>query len=199
MVGIKLRFRLRKPRELPTISPAVMIALTALKESSDAFPPLKSVVAGVLHIVDLSQKVKSNKEECQKLASRVQEMLDKIAVAVPDATCISYDLLVRVNEFARTLADIECFMKSLCRLGVVRRLLHHKEHEALIVEFNRRLDEALKSFMLISTIKIEMSVSQQRTHLEILSDEHKELIHQNQLLQKKLVLVVLCSSFWDPG
>jgi hypothetical protein len=92
-------------------------------------------------------------------------MLDKIAVAVPDATCISYDLLVRVNEFARyvptkytafnlltcislrTLADIDCFMKSLCRLGVVRRLLHHKEHEALIVEFNRRLDEALKSFM----------------------------------------------------
>jgi len=176
-----------------------MTALTALKESSDAFPPLKSVVAGVLHIGDLSEKVKSNKEECRKLASRAQETLDRIAVAVPDATCISSDLLVRIDEFTRTLTDIECFMKSLCRLGVLRRLLHHKEHEDLIVEFNRRLDEAFKSFILISTIKIEMSVSRQMTHLEILSDEHKELIRQNQLLQKKLVLVGFLYSFWDPG
>jgi hypothetical protein len=96
-----------------------MITLTALKESADAFPPLKGAVAGVLHIVDLSQvrtgpnisrlqifnptfqKVKSNKDDCQKLASRVQEILDKIALAVPDATYISPDLLARIDEFTK--------------------------------------------------------------------------------------------------
>jgi len=190
MSGLQLGFRRRRPRDRTsaTIS-AIMIALTALKESADAFPPLKGAVAGVLHVVDLSQKVKSNKDECQKLASRVQEILDRIALAVPDATRISPDLLTRIDEFTRTLADIECFMEKLCHVKVIERLLRHKEHEGSIAEFNRRLDDALKSFILISTLKIEMSVSQ---HGKRLSDEHKDLailIHRNQLMHSMLVVL----------
>jgi hypothetical protein len=111
-----------------------MIALTALKESADAFPPLKGAVAGVLHVVDLSQvrtgpnashvqifkppffqKVKSNKDECQKLASRVQEILDRIALAVPDATRISPDLLTRIDEFTRCVSTrCSAFISLTC-------------------------------------------------------------------------------------
>jgi len=50
------------------------------------------------------QKVKSNKEACQKLASRVQEILDKIAAAVPDATCIPSDLVARIDQFTRYIS-----------------------------------------------------------------------------------------------
>jgi hypothetical protein len=195
MAGLRLGFKRRKPRDrTPVAISAVMITLTALKESADAFPPLKGAVAGVLHIVDLSQKVKSNKDDCQKLASRVQEILDKIALAVPDATYISPDLLARIDEFTKTLADIECFMERLCRVKVILRLLRHKEHEGSIISFNRRLDGALKSFMLISTLKIEMSVSQQGKRL---SEEHKDLailIHQNQLMQMLVFLSLVYQS-----
>jgi len=105
MAGLRLGFKRRKPRDrTPVAISAVMITLTALKESADAFPPLKGAVAGVLHVVDLSQKVKSNKDECQKLASRVQEILDRIALAVPDATRISPDLLTRIDEFTRCVS-----------------------------------------------------------------------------------------------
>jgi hypothetical protein len=42
--------------EQSTIPFAVaLIGLTALKESADAFPPLKSTVSGILHIIELSQ------------------------------------------------------------------------------------------------------------------------------------------------
>jgi len=171
-----------KPPEATT--PTISLALTALKETADAFPPLKSAVGGVIHVLDLAQRVKSNKEECRKLASRAEGILDKIAVAVPDATCISPDLL-RIDEFTRTLDDIKCFMTPLCHESVMKRIVLHKERESLLIEFNRRLDDALKSFMLISTIKIEMLVSQQGARLDILSTQHKELV--NSILQNKRV------------
>jgi hypothetical protein len=199
-----LRKRLKPPesttsrkstaQQSTTALAAPLIVLNALKESADAFPPLKGTVSSILHIIELSQKVKSNKEDCQKLACRVQEILDKIKVAVHHATCISFDLLGRIDEFARALDEIELFMESLCRVNVFKRVLRHKEHEGSLVEFNRRLDDALKSFMLISTIKTEMLVLQQEARLGALSDSHDELsalIQQNQHLQKQLTLLVI--------
>lgn len=107
------------PNQSTTLS-ITLLTLNALKESSDAFPPLKSAVSGVLHVVDLSQvspipflvhsrtdslicvfflqKVQSNKKECQGLALRVQEILDAIADVVPDATRLSPNLVARVND-----------------------------------------------------------------------------------------------------
>lgn len=62
MVGIQLRPRKREPPDrrmltdsTSTTKAIALIALTALKESADAFPPLKGAVAGVLHIFELSQ------------------------------------------------------------------------------------------------------------------------------------------------
>lgn len=165
-----------------------LIGLTALKESADAFPPLKSTVSGILHIIELSQKVKSNKENCQKLAWRVQEILDKIAVAVPDATCIPSDLTLRIDEFTRTLGEIELFMESLCRVKVFKRCLRHKEREDTFLEFNQRLDNVIKSFMLISTVKIEILMSQQGTRLQALSDKSDNVEHRlEDILQKQQV------------
>jgi len=163
-----------------------LIGLTALKESADACPPLKSTVSGILHIIELSQKVKSNKEDCQKLASRVQEILDEIAVAVPDATCISFDLLLRIDEFTRTLGEIELFMERLCRVGVFKRFLRHKEREAAFVEFNQRLDNVIKSFILISVVKIEVLTSQQGTRLQALSDKSDNVEHRLEKQQVTL-------------
>ncbi|KIM87723.1 hypothetical protein PILCRDRAFT_258860 [Piloderma croceum F 1598] len=135
MKGLSVLRRRLKPPEVttPRKSPsrrsatasAVTLSLNALKESVDAFPPLKSAVGGVLHILELSRKVKTNKEECQKLSSRVQEMLDQIAVAVPDVTCLSPELHARIDKFTRILAEIE----------------------ETLAEFNAQLDDELKLFM----------------------------------------------------
>jgi len=187
-------------RQSTTALAVPLIVLNAIKESSDAFPPLKGAVSSILHIIELSQKVKSNKEDCQKLAFRVQEILDKVTRAVPDATCISFDLLGRIAEFENTLDEIKLFMESLCRVNIFKRLIRHEEHKASFVKFNQLLDDAFQSFMFISTIKIEMLVSQQGEHLEaLLLDSHEELsalIHQNQQLQKQqqqqfMLLVIL--------
>ena len=50
-MDLRLRLRRRKPPE--GLGAALSLTLTALKESADAFPPLKSVVGAVVHIRDL--------------------------------------------------------------------------------------------------------------------------------------------------
>ena len=109
--------------------------------------------------------MKANKEECQKLSSRVQETLDQIAVAVPDATCLSPELHARIAKFTRyapqssnaltsltcaflrILAEIEVFMETLCRAKLFKRFLYQKENEETLAEFNRKLDDEFKLFM----------------------------------------------------
>jgi len=195
MSGFRLFPRRRRPpdRSSNTNSAIILLTLTALRESSDACTPLKSAVSGVLHIWELSQKVKRNKDDCQNLASRVQDILDKIAAAVPDVTRLSPDLLDRINDFMSTLDDIETFMKGPCCEPYLKRLLHHREHEDSLSEFNRRLDDLLKSVTLISAIKVELLAEDQRARLEASSVEaehrHQEilmLIHQRNCSLQKL-------------
>jgi len=135
MVGFGLRFGRKKLKRQHATS-ASFLALTALKESSDTFPPLKSAVAGVIHIWELYRKVKSNRKECLKLAFRLQEILDKIADATPDASQIPPDLLDRIERFTRTLDDIGVFMETLCHRHALTRLVRHKEDEAMLCDFN---------------------------------------------------------------
>ncbi|KAF7973822.1 hypothetical protein HWV62_14208 [Athelia sp. TMB] len=96
---------------------ATLIGLAALKESADAFPPLKSAVAGVLCIVELadvspwmhhlvvgsdrsrSQAAKANKKESRQLALRAKNILDAIADAVQDPHCLDPDLQCRIHRF----------------------------------------------------------------------------------------------------
>jgi len=206
----RLRFRRRKPPErqstTSTLQNATLITLTALKESSDAFPPLKSTVGGVVHIWELCRKVKSNQAECLALWSRVMEILNMIADAVPDGTRIPPDLLVRIENFTCVLDDIQTFMESLRHRKYLNRLLRHKEDEGRLNDLNRQLDDAFRSFSLISSMKIEMIVSSLEesgkalgNRLDVLSDSVKcghedamALIRQkDHQFQKQLMLLVL--------
>jgi hypothetical protein len=86
-----LRFRSKKDDALG----AARIALRAIKDSSEAFPPLRSVVSAALVVWDTSdvsllakitshvthtslQRVKSNKKDCRRLASRAVEQIHGI-------------------------------------------------------------------------------------------------------------------------
>jgi hypothetical protein len=79
---------------------AARIALRAIRDSSDAFPPLKSAAGAMIVVWDMSevifflfllpslhithikpaghQKVKSNKKDCQLLANRAAEIVGDI-------------------------------------------------------------------------------------------------------------------------
>ncbi|KAJ7831284.1 hypothetical protein B0H13DRAFT_1915505 [Mycena leptocephala] len=83
------------------------IALTsqsALRDSADAFPPLKSVASGVLALWDTAevlpiQRVKTSKEKAQMLSRRALEILEGLADAVPDPSNIPPPVLASIQRF----------------------------------------------------------------------------------------------------
>ncbi|KAJ7931997.1 hypothetical protein B0H13DRAFT_2308148 [Mycena leptocephala] len=68
-------------------------SLLALKESADAFPPLKSAVSGVIAVWDIAEHAKNSKADALDIAHRTQAILDVVADAVPDATMIASPML----------------------------------------------------------------------------------------------------------
>jgi len=200
MADFRLRFRRRKPPE--SLGATLSLALTALKESADAFPPLKGAVGAVVHIRDLRLKVKSNQDEFNKLVSRVEMILEKVADAVPDPTKIPPDLQGRIEEFTTVVAHIGHLMESRSRRKALRRLLSHKEDEEIISDIHRRLDNLESGFTNVSVIKLEIAVAtlakDQESRLDQLiriedgarQDVHK-VMQQIDDLRTQVVLTVL--------
>jgi len=191
MVDFRLRFRRRKPPE--ALSATLSLALTALKESADAFPPLKGAVGAVVHIRDLRLKVRSNQEEFDKLISRVEMILEEVADAVPDPAQIPPDLLGRIEAFTTVVAHIGCLMESKSRRKAVLRLLSHREDEAIISDIHRQLDNLESQFNNISLIKLEIAMAtlaeNQEARLEQIIQK-EECVRENaqELMQRIDVL-----------
>ncbi|KAF8490745.1 hypothetical protein JB92DRAFT_2835767 [Gautieria morchelliformis] len=80
---------------------AAMETLRALQGSSDAFPPLKSFTGGLLHVIELCETVKGNREECHALAMRAKEILLVLHDVVPNPTKIPPEVLDRISDFTR--------------------------------------------------------------------------------------------------
>ncbi|KZP10753.1 hypothetical protein FIBSPDRAFT_937864 [Athelia psychrophila] len=136
-----------------------LIGLYALKESADAFPPLKSAVGGVLCIFELADAAKSNKKESRQLALRADAILEAIETTVRDPRHLDSDLKARIESFTQLLDELAAHMTDCSKQTFRSRLLHHKETKCSISDFNLRLDQAMSSFMLISHIKLEINVS----------------------------------------
>ncbi|KAI0037714.1 hypothetical protein FA95DRAFT_1578655, partial [Auriscalpium vulgare] len=82
-------------------SDAAVLALEALKESADAFPPLKSLTGGLAFLITLSRvrTVKSNKEDAQCIADRVDQISALLEYTIPDATNISPPIKLAIHAF----------------------------------------------------------------------------------------------------
>jgi hypothetical protein len=52
---VKIRFLPRRRKPPKALTDTISLVAVALRESSDAFPPLKSAAGGVAHILDLSR------------------------------------------------------------------------------------------------------------------------------------------------
>ncbi|KAI0027722.1 hypothetical protein K488DRAFT_90519 [Vararia minispora EC-137] len=67
----------------------VLLGLEALKESADAFPPLKAAVGGLVFFVQLYSQMSSNRAEISQVYERIEDIEDSLTRAVPDITSLS--------------------------------------------------------------------------------------------------------------
>ncbi|KAF7343303.1 hypothetical protein MVEN_01762600 [Mycena venus] len=161
---------------LSAVPDVVSTALLALKESADAYPPLKSAVGGVLALRDIAQRAKHSKSDARDIAQRTEEILDVIADAVPDPSAILTPMLQSIERFTvysliptcisntsmefislprRLLDDISAAMEPIALSGSVSRVVHLNRNERVIRDIKARLDDAYRDFLAACTLRVE--------------------------------------------
>ncbi|KAF7343304.1 hypothetical protein MVEN_01762700 [Mycena venus] len=147
-------------------------ALVALKESADAFPPLKSAVGGVLAVTDIAQRAKHSKSDALDIAHRTQGILNVIADAVPDPSTISTPMLQSIERFTMLLDEISAAMEPIALSGSISRIVHLHRNERMILDIKARLDDAYRDFVAAVALRVEaqqtqLAAQQAQTHMDV--------------------------------
>ncbi|KAJ7815334.1 hypothetical protein B0H14DRAFT_3746040 [Mycena olivaceomarginata] len=164
-------------------------SLLALKESADAFPPLKAAVGGVL------ARAKHARSHACDVAHRTQDILHVIADAVPDPRTIPPPMLKSIQRFTELLEDIRQEMEELTRTGFVSRVFHLNRNEHKLQDIRERLDNAYRDFVAASALRLEAQHSETRIEMQ------KMTIANNTDLSKLLFSARfqnVCSFFGRP-
>ncbi|KAJ6527857.1 hypothetical protein DFH09DRAFT_1285611 [Mycena vulgaris] len=160
-----------KPSSRPgsALSDVLWTSVLALKESADAFPPLKSAVAGVVAVCEIAERAKHSKADARDIALRTKEILDVVADAVPDGSAIPPPMLRSIERFTVLLDDVRCRMDEITLTGRVSRLVHLNRNERTLQGVKAQLDDAYRDFVTASTLRLEvhqarLAVRQEEMH-----------------------------------
>ncbi|KAJ7215423.1 hypothetical protein GGX14DRAFT_391853 [Mycena pura] len=170
LASLKLKWSIRLPPEKwkhginrgPACNDIALTSLTALRDSADVFPPLQSVVGGVLALWDAAevppplQRAKTSKERARALSRRAYEVLEVLTDAVPDPSNIHPSMLVSIQRFDDVLREARDAIDPLTkRRRFVSSVLSVNRDEATLELFNRRLDESFQTFTIGGLTRVE--------------------------------------------
>ncbi|KAJ7055327.1 hypothetical protein C8F01DRAFT_1160198 [Mycena amicta] len=161
------RARLKPSGALPDI---LWTSLTALQQSSDAFPPLKSAVGGVVALCTIAERAKHSKSDARDIALRTKEFLDVVAEAVPDPTAISPSMLKSIERFTVLLTEIRHRLEPIVRASSVSRIVRLNRNERTLAGIKAQLDDAYRDLVAASALRVEVQqtkIALQQTHISI--------------------------------
>ncbi|KAJ7439646.1 hypothetical protein FB451DRAFT_1377819 [Mycena latifolia] len=110
----------KPPRKDSALPDVLQTSLLALKQSADAFPPLKSAVGGVIAICDIAARAKHSKDDARDIAVRANDILNVVADAVPDITAISPPMKESIKRFTTLIDKIRRRLKSIALASASR-------------------------------------------------------------------------------
>jgi len=161
---VKLKWSIRIPpdkwkpriaRGSATCNDIALTSLLALKESADAFPPLKSVVGGVLALWNTAERVKTSKKRAQALSRRALDVLEALTDAVPDPSNIPPPMLASIQRFEDLLDEIRRAMDPLTKRRWISSMSSLNRDKGVLDLFNQRLDETFQSFVIGGLTRVE--------------------------------------------
>ncbi|KAJ6469838.1 hypothetical protein C8R45DRAFT_1104971 [Mycena sanguinolenta] len=169
---------------------ATKVALKAIQTSTDACLPLKSGVSVALVLLEMTERIKSNKAECEHLAERAAQIVQDIWRQTKD---FNVELPAEVE---RSVVDIETlfrkikpFFNGLEKEKLWQRLARQDRHKSQVEEYGRLLDEAISSF------SINLQISIHRLHVEqTWTDEkrHDAVLSASQISEAERLVHSLC-------
>ncbi|KAH8110563.1 hypothetical protein DFH11DRAFT_1746451 [Phellopilus nigrolimitatus] len=124
------------------------VGIGALADSADAFPPLKSAVGGLKHIVDLLLRLKADKKDTVRLLERIDEMCELLEKAIPDVTNMSASFQTAVIELDFELSAIARDTERGAKKTFLKRLIYLRRHEGELSGLREMLEDARNNFEL---------------------------------------------------
>ncbi|KAJ6589293.1 hypothetical protein B0H19DRAFT_1103531 [Mycena capillaripes] len=164
-------------------------SVTALRTSSDAFPPLKGVVSAVVAILEISQRVAQSKKDAHQLAGRSVKLLEMLADVISDRGAIPPPMLASIERFESILEEIKIEMIQLTNRNRRWRLKYLNHNEGTLQKFNKRLDDTSREFEMGVAVRTEECVH--RIHTQISNVSARSLTHRNteMLLLRRIILM----------
>ncbi|VDB96224.1 unnamed protein product [Peniophora sp. CBMAI 1063] len=143
-----LRFKSKRPsRARRTAKDVLLLSLDALSESSDVFPPLKSVVGGLRFFVVRAELISDNKDQVRAIYAQIGSFAESLVRAIPDVTALSPAHKAAIEALAQHLSaictDLEMVVK---KRSLALRFLRAKRDSAQIQDLSKRLDQAHSAF-----------------------------------------------------
>ncbi|TDL14959.1 hypothetical protein BD410DRAFT_845609 [Rickenella mellea] len=127
---------------------ATPVVLTALVQSADVFPPLKSAVSFLLQVHDICEKMKSNREGADELRLRVEGVRGYIVEAFQEEEDMSIELYDALVQFDNALTSILVAVDNVrWRKTRVSRLAFSARDAETLRTVKQRLDDAMKLLM----------------------------------------------------
>jgi hypothetical protein len=142
---------------------AIGVTLRAVRDSADAFPPLKSAATALMTVVEMSQKAKANRKNCKRLATRAAEIVDVIYRQTKDySDGLPAEVQGSIEQIERIFRDIIDFMKEQEDQTYWRAYARQDTNKSRIDEYQQLLEEAIVGF------GINLQLSALRIHAEAL-------------------------------
>ncbi|VDB96266.1 unnamed protein product [Peniophora sp. CBMAI 1063] len=129
-----------------TVKDALILGLEALAQSADVFPPLKSVVGGLLFFATQVERVSGNEAQIGETYAEIDAIAASLVRAIPDATVLSPALEAAIRAFAQDVKAVCTEMDAIARQRLVKRFLCAKRHSAQLQILMQRLNHANESF-----------------------------------------------------
>ncbi|KAF8214364.1 hypothetical protein K438DRAFT_2009318 [Mycena galopus ATCC 62051] len=160
--------RTRSTRITSDAFAATKVALNAIQASTDAFPPLKSGVSAVIVLLEMSEKIKSNKKGCTHIVERSAQIVQDIWRQTQNFNLtLPVEVVESVAQIERLFEEIQNFFQGLKKENVLERLARQDRNQRQIEEYGRLLDEAMLHF----SFNLELSLH--RLHVQFVATDRK--------------------------
>ncbi|KAJ7639580.1 hypothetical protein FB45DRAFT_1055667 [Roridomyces roridus] len=153
---------------------ATKVALKAIRDSADVCPPLKSGVSAALVLLEMSERIKQNRQDAATLATRAGQLILDIwgqttGIGVPLSGGLEGSILQIETLFTR----IEAFLHELDEESALRRLIRQDRHKAQLEEYGHLLDLATSKFSInlqlsIHTAQMAQNAADEKRHDDVL-------------------------------
>ncbi|KAJ7055672.1 hypothetical protein C8F01DRAFT_1373207 [Mycena amicta] len=144
MPGPSTMHRSRSTRIRSDVVAAARLTLNAVQASTDVFPPVKSAVSAVIVLLEMSERIKSNRKGCERIAQRSAQLVEDLWRQVKDFDAeLPAEVKGSVVEIEKLFQRIQNFFNELRGENIWQRLARQERNNSKIDEFGRLLNEAI--------------------------------------------------------